>query len=609
MVKSMNETIIVGKVISINGIKVQALMDTNSNSLTYFYNGKTYKGISIGEYVGIIRGPYKIVGKIEKEYLNDRLGKQEDQTYSLNRFERIIELNIIGYFYNNKFMFGIKYLPLIFNEIVLLNIEEKNSIINYGLNINEEKYIINFGKSLQDDLKINVPINGLFNSHIGIFGNTGSGKSNTLSKLYTELFNNNKLSLINKSKFIFLDFNGEYTGEKMFSERDKKILKLSTRSTNGDKIRILSQNFWDKETLSILFSATEKTQQPFISKMLNYYVKNGDISEEDLKNGIIQAFKDVYEGNNNKECHNLMKKVYIILGLNNTKEIPLFDCAWHSMQSTYYIGNLYLNNVGFEITSYLEKIIILLKNVDFAQINIVDKLCLLINLQFIHYLRYNNVQFEHINPLLTRIEGYKNFINNTIEISDKEYKESFIVISLKNCNLDAKKILPLLISKQIYQNHVNNSKDDEIINNTCHLIIDEAHNILSEQSIRESESFKDYRLEVFEQIIKEGRKYGFYLTISSQRPYDISPTIISQINNYFIHRLVNELDLKMLSNTINTLDSISKDRIPNLAPGQCVITGSIFELPIVLQVDKLDLMHSPNSENADIIKIWQNPEN
>ena len=171
--------------------------------------------------------------------------------------------------------------------------------------------------------------------------------------------------------------------------------------------------------------------------------------------------------------------------------------------------------------------------------------------------------------------------------------------------MDAKKIIPLLISKQLYQEHIEKCKDDEEIKNTCHLIIDEAHNILSEQSIREAESFKDYRLEVFEQIIKEGRKYGFYLTISSQRPYDISPTIISQINNYFIHRLINELDLKMLSNTISTLDTNSKDMIPNLVPGQCVITGNLFELPMIVQVDKLRKNISPKSDNADIISLWK----
>ena len=65
-------------------------------------------------------------------------------------------------------------------------------------------------------------------------------------------------------------------------------------------------------------------------------------------------------------------------------------------------------------------------------------------------------------------------------------------------------------------------------NSSLNIIIDEAHNILSYASQRESETWKDYRLETFEEIIKEGRKFGVFLTIASQRPSDISSTIISQ---------------------------------------------------------------------------------
>lgn len=75
------------------------------------------------------------------------------------------------------------------------------------------------------------------------------------------------------------------------------------------------------------------------------------------------------------------------------------------------------------------------------------------------------------------------------------------------------------------------------IENTTHLIIDEAHNILSERSNREAETWKDYRLETFEEIVKEGRKFGFYLTVYSQRASDISPTIVSQPHNFFLHLL------------------------------------------------------------------------
>lgn len=136
-------------------------------------------------------------------------------------------------------------------------------------------------------------------------------------------------------------------------------------------------------------------------------------------------------------------------------------------------------------------------------------------------------------------------------------------------------------------------------------MIDEAHNILSAQSSREASVWKDYRLEVFEEIIKEGRKFGFYLTLASQRPADISPTIMSQIHNYFIHRLVNDNDLAMLVNTISSLDSNSKRQIPLLAAGQCIITGTSFDLPVLVQVEKLEKSVAPNSENADLKTLWK----
>src|SRR5690606_32732370 len=176
------------------------------------------------------------------------------------------------------------------------------------------------------------------------------------------------------------------------------------------------------------------------------------------------------------------------------------------------------------------------------------------------------------------------------------------VISMRRCNNEIKKVLPLLFAKHYYNNHkstVSNPPD-----RTIHLIIDEAHNILSEQSTREAETWKDYRLEQFEEIIKEGRKFGIFITIASQRPADISPTIVSQLHNFFIHRLVNERDLFLIENTITTLDTLSRSLIPGLAQGTCVVTGTAFDLPMVLQVDRLEKEKQPDSEDVDLERLW-----
>ena len=81
-------------------------------------------------------------------------------------------------------------------------------------------------------------------------------------------------------------------------------------------------------------------------------------------------------------------------------------------------------------------------------------------------------------------------------------------------------------------------------------------------------------------------------------------TIVSQIHNFFIHRLVNERDLMLLDNTISTLDSSSKALIPTLAKGCCVVTGTAFDLPMILKIDPLLKQHRPSSDDVNLEELW-----
>jgi DNA helicase HerA-like ATPase len=178
------------------------------------------------------------------------------------------------------------------------------------------------------------------------------------------------------------------------------------------------------------------------------------------------------------------------------------------------------------------------------------------------------------------------------------------VIDLKNVNLELKKVIPLLICKTNYDEQKNRRDNDK--ENSLHIIIDEAHSILSENSNRESESWKDYRLETFEEIIKEGRKFGVFLTVASQRPSDISPTIISQLHNYFIHKLMNENDLRSINRAVSYLDKLSFDSISNLSTGCCFIAGQMTQFPLSVKVKLLDKNNRPQSETIDLNDLWKN---
>ncbi|MEQ4512716.1 MAG: ATP-binding protein [Dickeya sp.] len=590
-------SILVGEVIAIHGIKITLEVFEDSNKETLFYDGRKYKGISIKEYIKVKRGFRDIVCIVEGEHLDEfrYVGENEKKYYI-----RKVELKPIGYFDKGFFYEGVKYLPLIKDQAYLLE-EDKISDI-YGED-NHGDFVI--GKLLKEELPMSLPWKKLFNTHIGIFGNTGSGKSNTLTKLYTTLFEKKIQQINGKSQFIIIDFNGEYTTNQLVSEDFKCVYKLNTRNEE-DKFSLSSTEFWDTETLSILFQATQNTQKPFINRIITGRERYADYPDSFL-NYIKKTYELIFTSALPKpDSLDLIREITELMGINKLLDV-LKMISWNSKNNCFYgnfpdgIGYRYFNSDG---DSYNVVLAIIVNNIVLPRMDAFEEFKVRSNIQLIRDLIYGYVQYEFIQPLLKRIESSLNGLRKVIDIAETQFVEKPVtIISLRKCKQDIKKVLPLLIAKHYYHPH-----KDKVANppdSTVHLIIDEAHNILSQQSSRESESWKDYRLEMFEEIIKEGRKFGIFLTLSSQRPADISPTIVSQIHNFFIHRLVNDRDLLLIDNTISTLDNMSRSMIPNLSRGCCIVTGTSFNLPMLLQVDLLERSKQPDSEDVDLEKIWQ----
>ncbi|WP_285024457.1 ATP-binding protein [Lactobacillus johnsonii] len=621
-----NKEYIVGTVREIQGTSVIVRMFEGADQFTYFINGKRYSGVLIGSYIGIKRGQYLIVGLIEKESAIDNLNDIENHTFSKKRFVREFYLKIIGSFHRGIYTQGMVAFPQIFNDVVLLSDEQIHAVIAGGQVVKKESLeYLKLGKIWPNGIDYYVHWPNLFNTHIAIFGNTGSGKSNTLTKLYTSLFDLAKEKKIDfgESKFCFLDFNGEYTSEEVLS-KEKDVIKLSTRKTadpiqDENKFSVPYNVFWDKDLLSTIFGATEQTQQPFLSRLINFYFKD-DTFIDHISNYVARAFQEIYASSANLDSLNLWKSMCEDLNtdhnyfsewidksiVNNTLQSYYSKSEIEGWNGVYWNNNVEsLNkerdNVEKQIKDYLSSI----KGRIF--LNPISQLKIAAKLQMIHDLSNHTIQYDHLAPLLHRIEARSKDLNKVIIIEPKEHKitdngKNIQIISLKDVNKDIRLLIPLLVAKVTYSHQKSSNSNHKKIFN---LIIDEAHNILSDRSSVESEKWKDYRLDVFEEIIKEGRKFGYYLTIASQRPADISATIVSQIHNYFIHRLVNDNDLKMLQNTLSALDAVTRSTIPNLSPGQAIVTGVSFEQPVVVQVDELDDSKKPKSSNTNLLKIWR----
>jgi len=459
------------------------------------------------------------------------------------------------------------------------------------------------GSMLKENVPINLPWTRLFNSHLGIFGNTGSGKSNTLAKLYTTLFNEKLPALKRKSQFVIIDFNGEYIEDQILQAKDKRITVLDSKKAKH-KFKIEAVHFWDVETLSLLFQATTNTQQPFLRRVLTGKERFKNVP---LERYIEKTFEKAFSASEPKpDALELAREIARIIGCEELQD-HLKGITYNGRNKYFRASEgHYYNSDSGSFESFMKPL--LANNVNVDDLDQFTELILRCYLQLCSDVVLGYAQYEHIQPVLARAKSSITALRNVLEIVDVPQPPHLLhVISLKRCKNEIKKIVPLLIAKNFYTNHKDSENLRSPPSRTLHLIIDEAHNILSEQSTREHEIWKDYRLELFEEIIKEGRKYGVYLTLSSQRPADISPTIVSQIHNFFIHRLVNDRDLMLLDNTISTLDSSSKALIPTLARGCCVVTGTAFDLPMILKIDPLLKQHRPSSDDVNLEELWTLP--
>lgn len=601
-------SISIGFVVSVMGTDIIIQMDEESNKTTYRYNGDLYRGVAIRECIMIKSGVYNIVCKVEGEYLDESKYIKDGADNKL--YIRKVLTKPIGYMERGNFYDGNKYLPMIKDMAYLMTDKELATIYN-----SEKTKGFIIGKTLKDDIPYVVDINKFFNKHIGIFGNTGSGKSNTLTKLYTELFNGRKDCMRGISSFVLFDFNGEYIGEQLIndnSKNDKRVVILNTKSKR-DTIVIKEDSFWDEDILGLLFKATYNTQRPFLKSIVQSrkkYKGSTDSLTNYYKKSISSFLKTTSEKKEVKELFvsliNLIKETHS--GENIVKIVTLLEkLLWYSNSNCYFYDEpndvRYFMNNEAHISAALT-ILCDIGNID--DLDFIDELIVRTNLRLINSVLSGYVQFEHISPLLNRMIALRQNLKNVISVSDSNDFTPVVleVISFRNCNQDIKKILPLIIAKSYYEKHkelVSESKIDK----TLHFIIDEAHNILSSQSSREEESWKDYRLDLFEEIIKEGRKFGVFMSIASQRPADISTTIMSQFHNFLIHRLVNDKDLAIIDNSISSLDNISKQNIPSLPTGACIITGTSFNMPVMVQVDRIENdRYRPNSDDVDLATLW-----
>lgn len=262
----------IGEVYSVDGRTVRIKVDRDKNLSHLIYQGNLIKNVSVGSYLKILKGFDTIVCQVESEYIKEVDEFNPAYHNRSEEFSRFLNVKLVGFFCGKDYYKGVKELPLIGNLCLLMDNVEFSTIHKFA---KDGELTIELGHLLNDEtVPISLSINKLFSSHIGIFGNTGSGKSYTLANLYKKLFDkvHNNKNFQENARFLLYDFNGEYSGDEVITTH-KRVYKLSTRDDNGDKIPLKKEDLINPELFNILASATEKTQQPFIKRTLDLYKK------------------------------------------------------------------------------------------------------------------------------------------------------------------------------------------------------------------------------------------------------------------------------------------------------------------------------------------------
>ena len=217
---------------------------------------------------------------------------------------------------------------------------------------------------------------------------------------------------------------------------------------------------------------------------------------------------------------------------------------------------------------------------------LISRLDFFLNNRECEFMRVNSYEYKDSEEYLEKVFG----------ISDTEKKNhQLITIDSSEVGTDILELMTSVVSRMIFdyrKKRTGEARHEAPI----HLILDEAHRYIHKDAnyiMREN---------IFEKIAREGRKYSLYLVISSQRPSELSQTVLSQCGNYIVHRIQNEVDMKYVYSVLPYFSEDYLSKIKQAVPGEALIFGNCVPMPLMVKVEEAD--PAPDSKNCNVSKEW-----
>lgn len=511
--------------------------------------------------------------------------------------------------------------------------------------------------SIFPDYEVKIDIDKFFGGHGAILGNTGSGKSCTIASILQGLFKLHSHSATG-STFVILDVNGEYSKAFANVTAENSDIAVSnfyfiepTQISNAQKF-ILPHWFLTIDEWALLLQATEKTHLPILRNALGLAALFSDDAKEvaKTKNHILatcisQILRDETSSPSKSD------RILSILKKFNTEEITLttafsfIDQQGAASQSISYgtgnniarktctIENCLFINFGQmigtdQLFQFIESIdnmgvpVFLKKNFEmpvyekqhkFDFTRIIDA----IDIAILYEEAHGNKQIrDYCSSLLTRVKSikerpdyefikhsepnYNDFVKMMLGLSedkkdDTVKKKQIIIIDLSGVEDEIVEVVSCVLSRIIYDTLKTLKERNSF---PVNLILEEAHRYIGDDPKR---LFLRAN-KIFDLIAKEGRKFGLLLLLSSQRPSELSKTVLSQCNNFIVHRIQNPEDLSHIRQITPHVSEAILKRMPSIPTQHALIFGHAVNLPTTFRVNDADPL--PKSDNNRISENW-----
>ena len=208
-----------------------------------------------------------------------------------------------------------------------------------------------------------------------------------------------------------------------------------------------------------------------------------------------------------------------------------------------------------------------------------------------------NSECEFMRDKGSYYKDEEDYLTQVFGISNGNNDNQLVTIDSSEVGTDTLELMTSVVSRMLFD-YRKKQKGDNRRKNPIHLVLDEAHRYIrkdTEYILREN---------IFEKIAREGRKYSLYLLISSQRPSELSQTVLSQCGNYIVHRIQNEVDMNYIYSVLPYFSSDYINKIKQAVPGEALVFGNCVPMPLMIKVEQAS--PDPNSENCLVDEEWFN---